>query len=79
MAYSSVTKKTADTIVQFAEKINQDPTEPIKISRSDLASVAGVATETFIRTLTNFKNKGLIKSEGRNIVVLDIDGLKLMA
>lgn len=76
MAYSSVNKKTANTILQFAEKINRRPNDPIKISRNDLASVAGIATETFIRTLTNFKNQGLIKSEGRNIVVLDIDGLK---
>ena len=76
MAYSSVNKKTANTIIQFAEHINRKPQDPIKISRSDLASVAGVATETFIRTLTNFKNDGLIKSEGRNIVVLDLDRLK---
>ncbi|WP_143185611.1 response regulator [Winogradskyella jejuensis] len=78
MAYSSVNKKTANTIIQFAEKINRKPDDPIKISRNDLASVAGVATETFIRTLTNFKNKGLIKSEGRNIVVLDLKRLKLI-
>ena len=76
MAYSSVNKKTANTIIQFAEHINRRPNDPIKISRSDLASVAGVATETFIRTLTNFKNEGIIKSEGRNIVVLDLDRLK---
>ncbi|WP_370391683.1 response regulator [uncultured Winogradskyella sp.] len=76
MAYSSVNKKTARTIVQFAEKINRRPEDPIKISRSDLASVAGVATETFIRTLTNFKQDGLIKSEGRNIVVTNLDRLK---
>lgn len=76
MAYSSVAKKTANTIVQFAEKINRRPEDPIKISRSDLASVAGVATETFIRTLTHFKQEGLIKSEGRNIVVQDIERLK---
>ncbi|MEO1033552.1 MAG: response regulator [Bacteroidota bacterium] len=76
MAYSSVNRKTANTILQFAEKINRRPDDPIKISRNDLASVAGIATETFIRTLTNFKNQGLIKSEGRNIVVLDLLGLK---
>ncbi|MCA0133386.1 response regulator [Winogradskyella alexanderae] len=76
MAYSSVNKKTANTILQFAEHINRKPEDPIKISRSDLASVAGVATETFIRTLTNFKNEGIIKSEGRNIVVLDLERLK---
>jgi DNA-binding response OmpR family regulator len=76
MAYSSVNKKTAATIVKFAERINRKADDPIKISRNDLASVAGVATETFIRTLTNFKNQGIIKSEGRNIVVLDLERLK---
>jgi CheY-like chemotaxis protein/CRP-like cAMP-binding protein len=76
MAYSSVNKKTADTIIQFAEKINRKPEDPIKISRHDLASVAGVATETFIRTLTNFKKEGIIKTEGRNIVVMDLERLK---
>lgn len=57
MAYGSVTKKTAATILKFAEKINRKPEDPINISRSDLASVAGIATETLIRTLANFKNR----------------------
>jgi len=76
MAYSSVNKKTATTILKFAEKINRKPDDPIKISRNDLASVAGIATETFIRTLTNFKNEGIIKAEGRNIKVIDLEKLK---
>lgn len=33
MAYSSVNKKTASTILQFAEKINRRPNDPIKILR----------------------------------------------
>lgn len=76
MAYSSVSKKTAKTILKFAEKINRKPEDPIKISRSDLASVAGIATETLIRTLTSFKRQGIIKIEGRNIQILDIEELK---
>jgi CRP-like cAMP-binding protein/CheY-like chemotaxis protein len=76
MAYSSVNKKTAATIIRFAEKINRKPNDPIKISRNDLASVAGVASETFIRTLSKFKNDGLIEIEGRNIKVLNLDKLK---
>tara|TARA_R110002033_G_scaffold8237_1_gene28475 strand:+ start:1607 stop:2656 length:1050 start_codon:yes stop_codon:yes gene_type:complete len=76
MAYSSVSKKTATTILKFAEKINRKPEDPIKISRSDLASVAGIATETLIRTLTSFKRQGIIKIEGRNIQILDIEELK---
>jgi CRP-like cAMP-binding protein len=76
MAYSSVNKKTAATILRFAEKINNKPNDPIKISRNDLASVAGVAPETFIRTLSKFKKDGLIDVDGRNIIVLDINKLQ---
>lgn len=76
MAYGTVNKKTAATILKFAEKINRKPDDPIKISRNDLASVAGIATETLIRALTTFKKQGIIKSDGRNIKVLDLEKLK---
>jgi len=78
MAYSSVNKKTADTIIKFAEKLNPSPEDPIRISRNDLASVAGIATETLIRTMSNFKKEGLIEIEGRNIKILDLEQLKHM-
>lgn len=76
MAYSSVNKKTAATIVRFAEKLNHKHGESIKISRSDLASVAGIAPETFIRALTIFKNKGIIEADGKNFKVVNLDKLK---
>ena len=76
MAYSSVNKKTATTILKFAEKLNRKPNDPIKISRSDLASVAGIATETLIRTMSNFKKDGLIEIEGRNIRIIDLQKLQ---
>jgi len=76
MAYGSVNKKTAQTIIKFSEKLNKTPNEPIKISRNDLASVAGIATETLIRTMTLFKKQGLIEIEGRNIKILDLEKLK---
>ncbi|MEW4922645.1 response regulator [Algibacter sp. 2305UL17-15] len=76
MAYGTVNKKTAATILKFAEKINRKPDDPIKISRNDLASVAGIAPETLIRTLTEFKKQGIIKAEGRNFKVVNIQKLK---
>tara|TARA_R110000868_G_scaffold56488_6_gene174809 strand:- start:1595 stop:2650 length:1056 start_codon:yes stop_codon:yes gene_type:complete len=76
MAYSSVNRKTAFTILKFAEKLNNKAGEPIRISRNDLASVAGIATETLIRTLSSFKKDGLIEIEARNIKILDIQGLQ---
>lgn len=75
MAYASVLKKTTNTILQFAEVIQDDPEEGIKISRSDLASVAGISTESFIRSLSSLKKDGLIDIEGRNIKVLDLQKL----
>ncbi len=76
MAYSSVYKKTATTILTFADKLDCKPNEPIKISRNDLASVAGIATETLIRTISTFKKQGLIAIEGRNIKIIDLEKLK---
>ncbi|MFK5879209.1 MAG: response regulator [Flavobacteriaceae bacterium] len=76
MAYSSVYKKTANTILMFTEKLNSCPDEAIRISRNDLASVAGVATESLIRSLSDFKKKGIIAIEGRNIRILDLHQLK---
>lgn len=76
MAYSSVYKKTASTILKFAEKLNRQPEEPIKISRNDLASTAGIATESLIRTLSNFKKSGLIDIDGRTIKILNLQKLK---
>ena len=76
MAYSSVRKKTASSILQFSEKIKKTSEEGIRISRNDLASVDGIATETFIRTLSSLKKDGLIDIDGRNIKIMDIEKLK---
>jgi CheY-like chemotaxis protein len=76
MAYSSVRKKTAQTLLQFAEIMNKKTEEPIKISRNDLASVAGIATESLIRTLSGFKKEGLIAIEGRNIRIKELKALQ---
>ncbi len=76
MAYSSVRKKTAQTLLQFAEILNRKIEDPIKISRNDLANVAGIAPESLIRTLSGFKKEGLIDIEGRNIRILQLKQLQ---
>lgn len=78
MAYSSVRKKTAQTLLQFAEIMNKKTEDPIKISRNDLASVAGIATESLIRTLSGFKKEGLIDIEGRNIKIKQLKALQFV-
>ncbi|MCE2611552.1 response regulator [Flavobacteriaceae bacterium D16] len=78
MAYGSVRKKTANTLLRFADKLQSNYKGPIHILRSDLAGVAGMATETLIRTLSSFKKEGLIDICDRDIRVLDVEGLRNM-
>ena len=76
MAYGSMKRKTAQTILKFANMMTHKPTSSINISRRDLAGVAGIATESLIRTLTDFKKKGILEIEGRNIKILDLEKLE---
>ncbi|BFP41256.1 response regulator [Flavobacteriaceae bacterium GF1] len=76
MAYSSVRKRTAYTLLQFARAMGNKMGKPLKIARSDLAGAAGVATESLIRTLSDFKQEGLIAVENRNIIILDPETLQ---
>lgn len=78
MAYSSVRKKTAATILQFVELNENKPEMAIRISRNDLAANAGIAPESLIRTISDFRKKNLIEVEGRTIRILDMEGLKNM-
>ena len=75
MAYASVLKKTTNTILECAEKVQDNPRDFIKISRSDLASMAGISTESFIRSLSILKKDGLIDIVGRNIKIVDLKKL----
>jgi CheY-like chemotaxis protein len=76
MAYGSVRQKTASTILKFADKLEPDQKGNMHILRSDLASVAGMATETLIRTLSSFKKEGLIAIKEHDIRILDADKLR---
>jgi len=76
MAYGSMRRKTAKTILKFANIMSHKPTDSINISRRDLAGVAGIATESLIRTLTDFKKKGILEIDGRNIKILDLEKLE---
>ena len=48
-------------------------------SRREIAEMIGVSTETAIRLLGRLRRKGMIASEGREIVISDIDKLTRLA
>ena len=48
----------------------------LKITHQEMANLIGSTRETVSLTLSQFKRKGLIQSEGRRIILADREGLK---
>ena len=75
-SYDSVRMRTAQILLLMCEgeaKRSETPSKRISIEvlREDLANWVGTSKETLIRTLSDFKQEGLIVSKGRYITVLD--------
>lgn len=68
LAYSSVRQRTAEALLRVGQMKNDKLA--IEISREDLARIVGTASESVIRVLTEFKQEGLIESEGMKIRIL---------
>ena len=81
LAYNSVRKRVADALVTLSNHYKKDDEQfSMNISRQDLASIVGIAPETTIRTLSDFKDEGLvdIKIKGGAIAVIQYDRLAQM-
>lgn len=72
MAYNSLRKRTAEALVHLSRQLRGQGNDPaaIRVSRDDLASVVGTATESLIRTLSDFKAEGLVSITGSAITIL---------
>jgi DNA-binding response OmpR family regulator len=78
LAYNSLRKKVAYQILQVVDKFrNSDPeTKSINLSRESLAQAAGIATESLIRTLSDFKGEKLIDIQGSTIIITNENKLR---
>lgn len=77
LAYHSVRKRMAEAMIRLYRQQN-DGKEGFKITREDLAAMAGMATETVSRTLSDFKDEGLIEKKGSLITILEPEKLAKM-
>ncbi|HBY69415.1 MAG TPA: transcriptional regulator [Flavobacteriaceae bacterium] len=77
MAFATVRQRTAKLLVYLNDKNdNQENTIPaVTISREDLAGSIGAAKETAIRSLSQLKDDDLIRIEGKEILLLDVEQL----
>ena len=75
LAYSSLRKRVAKALVEVSSKFHAQ-NSPLEISRDDIAQYIGTATESLIRTLSDFKDEKLIEIRSGKIIVTNIDKLR---
>jgi CRP-like cAMP-binding protein len=78
LAYDSVRKRTANALLNLHERALVAGTADagLEVARQDLASMVGTATESVIRTLSEFKEDGAVEMIGKKIKVVKPELLK---
>ncbi|MFL9831542.1 Crp/Fnr family transcriptional regulator [Flavobacterium sp. ST-87] len=81
MAQKTVKERLAETLLYLQDTFgkNEDDTLKIQLSRDEIASIIGTATESCIRLLSDFNKLGLIELKGKKIILKDILKLKKMS
>lgn len=78
LAYNSVKKRVADSLLLLDEKFNLKSLDSfsIYIPRDELATMVGTSPESVIRVLSNFKSDKIIEIHGSEISILDKNKLR---
>lgn len=73
LAYNSLRKKVADALITLTKKYSPsfDGQFSFTISRDSLAALAGTATESLIRTLSDFRAEKIVDIKDGSIIILD--------
>jgi CheY-like chemotaxis protein len=81
LAYSSLRKRVARALADIHDKFRASETggKLVQISREDIAQYIGTATESLIRTLSDFKAEKLIEIKEGKITIPQIEKLRKLA
>jgi CRP-like cAMP-binding protein len=81
MAQKTVKQRLAETLIYLQDTFgkNEDDSLKIQLTRDELASMIGTATESCIRLLSDFNKLGLIELKAKKITLKNIPQLKKMA
>jgi CheY-like chemotaxis protein/CRP-like cAMP-binding protein len=77
LAYDTLRKRVAKALVDIHQKFNKGNQTQVNIaiSRDDIAQYIGTATESLIRTLSDFKSEKLIEIKDGKIIILQLEKL----
>ena len=78
IAYYSLRRKVASALLSVHKKFCSETNQYISISRENLAALAGTATESLIRTLTDFREEKIIDIKEGKISILNLERLSKM-
>ncbi len=78
-AHKQLPGRVADVILYFARDVFKDTTFSIPFTRKELADLAGTTKESFIRTLTEFRNDKIIEITGSRITIKSMDIIKTLS
>lgn len=71
--------RIADVLLYFSEEIYGSNKFSFPFTRKELAELAGTTKESFIRTLTEFKNDKIIKLDGSEVEIISVDNVKMLS
>lgn len=83
LIFKDVGAKLAELLLELGQQHGVEEERGVvlnlKITHQEMANLIGSTRETVSLTLSQFKRKGLIQSEGRRIILADREGIKAMA
>jgi len=73
ISQKTVKQRIAEAFIYLKSNYGEDADGylVLTLSREDIANVVGTATESCIRIISEFKKKGLLKSSGKKLGILD--------
>lgn len=76
LTYKSMAGRVADVLLYLREEIYKTDNFTLNIGRQDLADLAAMTKESFIRTLKELKEANIIKANRTYLEILDLNGLR---
>mgnify|MGYP001626959250 FL=1 len=79
MAQKSVREKVAEALILLSDKFGvNEQTAALNsiLTRKEIGDIAGVTTESAIRTISDFNKEQIIEIEGKRILIKDVTKLQ---
>src|SRR5262245_14045412 len=83
LVFKDVNSKLAELLLRLGNEYGVDDSRgtlvALKITHQEMANLIGSTRETVSLTLSQFKRKGLIHTDGRKVILADAEGLRALA